>query len=95
MVCLVTAQQNAPVASTVKSASATMKADPKASTINAPVTNASATKACCQGKTAAQCSHDVKTCNKKGETKAACCQKGGGAACSHGSAEKASDKKTQ
>ena len=87
------AQQSA---TTTKPATATMKVDSKPSTINAPVPNGNSTKACCAGKTQAQCSHDAKTCSKEGEAKAACCQKGGTTqTCNHGTVEKPSDTKKQ
>ena len=89
LLCFANAQQNAPVAS-AKKANVTMKADAKPSHINAPVpNNAEPMKACCQGKTAAQCSHDAMA----GETKPACCQKGG--SCTHGTTEKTTEKKPQ
>ena len=90
LVCFANDQQNAAVES-AKKATPTMKVDSKPSTINAPVE----TKACCAGKTAAQCSHDSKTCKKGEANKAACCQKGGSAqTCNHGvSAKSAEDKK--
>lgn len=94
LVCFANAQQNAPVTSAKKAVPA-MKVDSKPSTINAPVTNSTEPKACCAGKTQAQCTHDMKTCSKEGEVKA-CCQKGGSMqTCNHGTVEKASEKKAQ
>ena len=94
LVCFANAQQNAAVVSSKKAVPA-MKVDSKPSTINAPVTNNAEPKACCAGKTQAQCSHDMKTSGKDGEVKA-CCQKGGSMqGCNHGSMEKSSEKKTQ
>lgn len=76
-------------ATTTKTATATMKVDSKPSAINASVPNGNAAKACCAGKTQAQCSHDAKTCSKEGEAKAASCQKAGTTqTCNHGTTEK-------
>lgn len=98
-----TAQQNTTTATT-KQSTPVMKVDSKPSTVNAPV--ASPAKACCAGKTAAECSHAAKSkscskeaaaksCAKEGEAKA-CCQKGGSThACSHGAEGKATEQKAQ
>jgi hypothetical protein len=96
MVYFAGARQTTTVAS-VKQATPVMKVDSKRSAITAPVsTSAEPAKACCQGKTPAQCSHDSKTCNKDGQAKAACPQKGGSAqTCNHGAVENATEKKTQ
>ena len=94
LVYFASAQQNAAAAS-AKKTTPTVKVDSKPSTINTPVTNSGETKACCVGKTAAQCNHDSKNCMKGEKNKAACCPKGGSAqTCNHGAAEKnAEDKK--
>jgi len=90
----INAQQNS-TAKPAKAATRVMKVDSKESTITAPVGNAAETKACCAGKTQAQCSHDSKACTKGEESKAACCQKGSAQGCSHGAPEKSTEQKSQ
>ena len=90
LVSFVNAQQAA-TASAVKQATPVMKVDAaKPAETNVPIlSNAEPAKACCAGKTAAECSHGKKACTK-GETKAACCQKNGTAqTCNHAATEKA------
>lgn len=90
--------QQAANTNTVKQATPVLKVDATSPTptSNVPVvTNAAPAKACCAGKTAAECSHGKKQCSK-GEAKAACCQKSGtGQACNHPHAEKTTETKPQ
>jgi len=86
------AQQNTPVA-TAKKATPVMKVDSKPSVITIPATTA-APKACCAGKTQAQCSHDSKACTKPEESKPTCCQKSG-STCTGTAAKKQEEKKAE
>ena len=89
---------NAQQTTTTKQATPVMKADSKpAASANVPVNNSAEPKACCKGKTAAECKHETKSCSKESAGSAACCQKGGDAktcsheskqACSHGATQK-------
>ncbi len=87
------AQQTAPVA-TAKKATPVMKVDSKPSVITIPAANNTAPKACCAGKTQAQCSHDSKGCTKPEESKPVCCQKSG-STCTGTAAKKKEEKKAE